>query len=96
MSERRCKVIFLSDELVIDAILRMRNSCNVAYRIDGLPDGWVVERINYFSDRSAIGVLIHHPSFHEVPNEHVWPELTEVTCAPLTRGSSKASFREFF
>jgi hypothetical protein len=60
--------------------------------VHGLPKGWRVERISYDHSANAFHVAAGHPSFEEVREACLLPEV-EVTFTLLPRGSRETGKR---
>jgi hypothetical protein len=87
MTERRVKIIFLSDEI---AMLALRGLFAGHAGIPILPADFVCERIHWDWRRAEVTLTISHPSFDLVESGNVPPALK----AELVDG--KVLFNSFF
>lgn len=73
--KRRCKIVFLPLPLM-KQILEGFNGDYIRLPVfEGLPEGFTVMNIMVFPERDAIGLIIYHPSFYEVPLGANYPDI---------------------
>ncbi len=91
--ERRFRVLWVSPELLANAVLDSRCQYVHEYVAENLPEGIRIEGVIYDPARDAFGFRLYHPSFDEVaPCERI-PELFVMVRA-VDRGERRG--REFF
>jgi hypothetical protein len=63
--ERRCKLLLVTPELMADllAFNATRGRRHFGATIQGIPDEYQIEQVDYLPDHHAFGFLIYHPSF---------------------------------
>lgn len=82
--ERRWKLLYVSEEILLHSLLGSGPESMVPRcRIDGLPEGWKIERVVHDSYNARFGVFISHPSFEPIGPACAVPLLEGVTCTTI-------------
>lgn len=75
--DRRLRLIHLSPQQVLNCLCWRPREVLPLLDGTGLPDGMQVVSLHADWERHCITVLVHHPSFDEVPDGELPPELTD-------------------
>ncbi len=91
--ERRFRVLWVSPELMANAVVNL--GCQFVQEYvteglpEGLPEGTTVQSVTYDYIRDAFGFRVYHESFDVVPDCEFPPELL-VTMRVVDRGENSA------